>query len=371
MPTEEIKKAEKKCANDSVSRSWFAVLNNPEEHGFSGTPQEICQSVLDIWTAQNVFNTGTVLYCISANGLHHLHCVFESNKPMRFSKVKRLFDKSIHIEETKGSKAQVEAYIQKKPPFDEKGEQVICQVCKGEVVGAIPKQQLLLQIQEYIAQGLRPEQIMSIGIYFRQQESLIRKAYFAKRYSETPVKREVRVFWHVGEAGSGKSYTYVKLCEEYGEDSVYMYSDCDNGALDRYQAEPILFIDEFKGQMPYERLLRITDVYKTPMHARYSDVYALWTEIHITSVFPPESVYQSMVDVSNQGIDTIQQLLRRLTAVIYHYREAGEYKTFTMAGKDYTSYADLKQKYQAQASKTEGFVSLSEEEAHEVAILFS
>lgn len=328
-------------ANESVSRSWFAVLNNPEEHGFTGTPMEICQQVLNTWTDNDVFNIGAVVYCISAKGLPHLHCVFENtSKAMRFSSIKKWFP-SVHLEPTKGTKKQVEDYIQKKPPFDEKGEKIVCQARKGEIEGAIRKDSLLKQIQDMIEQGMTPEQIMSLSIYFREKEKLIRKCYFAKRFKETPPKRAVRVYWHVGESGSGKSYTFVQLCEKHGEDAVYMYSDCDNGALDRYQAEPILFIDEFKGQMPYKRLLIITDVYKTPIHARYSDVYALWNEIHITSVFPPESVYRNMVDISNQGIDTVQQLLRRLTAVIYHYKEKDEYKTYEVSGADYVSYSQM------------------------------
>lgn len=330
-------------ANDTVSRSWFAVMNNPEEHGFNGTPQEICQNVLDVWTADKPLHTGAVLYCISAEGLPHLHCVFESTQPMRFSAVKKLY-KFMHLEETKGNKDQVEAYIQKKPPFDEKGEQVICQVRKGELLGARRKEKLLQQIEEMISQGMRPEQIMSLSIYFRQHENLIRKAYFAKRFRETPPEREVRVYWRVGEAGSGKSYTFVKLCEQYGEESVYMYSDNDNGALDRYQAEPILFIDEFKGQMSFARLLLITGRLKVPLHSRYTDVYALWNEVHITSVFPPESVYQNMVNTSIQGIDSIQQLLRRLTAVIFHYKDGEEFKTFEVEGKDYVNYSNLRSK---------------------------
>lgn len=357
-------------ANDSVSRSWFAVLNNPEEHNFTGTPQEICQQVLDIWIADKSLHTGAVLYCISADGLPHLHCVFESSQPIRFSAVKKLY-KSMHLEETKGNKDQVEAYIQKKPPFDEKGEKVICQVRKGELQGAMRKEKLLQQIEEMISQGMRPEQIMSLSIYFRQYESLIRKTYFAKRFKEAPKKRQVHVYWHVGEASSGKSYTFVKLCEQYGEDSVYMYSDSDNGALDRYQAEPILFIDEFKGQMSYARLLRITDKYKTPLHARYTDVYALWNEVHITSVFPPESVYQNMVNDSVQGIDTIQQLLRRLTAVIYHYKKDNEYCTFELAGEDYISYTDLKLKCASQTESTsDDFLQLSDEEAEQIEQIF-
>lgn len=363
--------SKKKSSNDDVSRSWFVVINNPMEHDYIGTESEICQKVLDIWTSDDTCNVGAVLYCISANGLEHLHCVFENTaKPKRFSAVKKLFG-SAHIEATKGTKAQVEDYIEKRGQFEEKGEIIVAQARKGKIVGASRRDNQLRQIEEMINQGMRPEQIMSVDIFFRQHEALIRKAYFAKRFRETPPEREVKVFWHVGEAGSGKSYTLVKLCQQYGEDAIYMYSDNDNGALDRYQAEPILFIDEFKGQMSYARLLLITDKYKMPLHARYSDVYALWNEVHITSVFPPESAYQNMVDASAQGIDTIQQFLRRLTAVIYHYKEADEYKTFEMAGKDYVSYSDLKQKCQAQMSEKDEFITLSDEEVKQLDIIFS
>lgn len=30
--------------SDSISKSWFSVFNNPEEHGLTGTPEEICDT---------------------------------------------------------------------------------------------------------------------------------------------------------------------------------------------------------------------------------------------------------------------------------------------------------------------------------------
>ena len=33
--------------SELVSKSWFCVLNNPEEHGFSGSPQEIVDTCYD------------------------------------------------------------------------------------------------------------------------------------------------------------------------------------------------------------------------------------------------------------------------------------------------------------------------------------
>ena len=81
---------------------------------------------------------------------------------------------------------------------------------------------------------------MDLSIEYRAYETLIRKAFFAKRSKETPIKRDVRVFWHVGESGTGKSYTYVNLCQQFGEDNVYLLTDYDIGGFDLYCGGPIL-----------------------------------------------------------------------------------------------------------------------------------
>ena len=82
-------------------------------------------------------------------------------------------------------------------------------------------------------------------------KKMIRQAYFWHRYKETPPIRPIKVYWHVGDSGTGKSYTYIKLVEEKGEEAVYMYSDFENGGLDNYCGEPILFMDEFRGQIRF------------------------------------------------------------------------------------------------------------------------
>ena len=102
----------------------------------------------------------------------------------------------------------------------------------------------------------------------------------------------------------------VKLMEAEPE-SVYLMNDYSGGGLDLYQGEKILFMDEFRGQVRYSTLLNMLDGYRTQVHCRYNNVYALWTEVHITSVLPPEMVYNRMV-TENKEVDTIQQLLRRL-----------------------------------------------------------
>lgn len=66
--------------NDSVSRSWFCVFNNPEEHGFSGAPDEIVERMKDCWIDGNPQRSCAVTYCISADGLKHCHAVLKIRK---------------------------------------------------------------------------------------------------------------------------------------------------------------------------------------------------------------------------------------------------------------------------------------------------
>lgn len=334
--------------SDTISRSWFAVFNNPEQHGYSGSPHEIVNRLKDEWIKDKPNRKGYWAYCVSSDGLKHVHMILEGSGAMRFSAVKKAYP-SAHLSPTKGNKKQVMAYINKEPPFDEKGEQVIESVSYGNIEGykKYPLQNTndtLITIESLIEEGLTPTQIMSEDIRFREKESVIRKAYFAKRYKETPPLRKVKVIWHLGVSGSGKSYSYVELCEKHGDDKIYFFSDYSNkgvGGFDNYCGEPILFMDELKqNSLPFELLLMITQGYRTQIHCRYANCYALWNEVHITSIYSPEQIYISLVNSLNRDVDTINQLLRRIDLYIYHYIENSEFKTIEVTGKEYKGLKD-------------------------------
>lgn len=352
---------------DTVSRSWFAVLAYPEKHGYTGMPEEIIERLKDEWVRDNPLRKGYWAYCISDKGMPHIHMVLEGSGSMRFSAVKKAYPKALHLEETKGNKKQVLSYIKKEPPFDEKGEQVICFTSHGNIEGnkrfALSNiNETLRTIENLIEDGMTPNQIMAEDIRLRKEEALIRKAYFAKRYRETPPKRDVQVIWHMGDSGSGKSFSYVNLCEKCGDDNVYLFTDYANkgvGGFDGYCGEPVLFIDELKGNsLPFELLLTIMQGYRTQIHCRYANCYALWIEVHITSIYSPEDIYGDMVGVTEQAKDPIKQLLRRITKYLYHYQDKGEYKVYELKGEQYTGYQELKQL----ASGTDGFVKVDENE---------
>ncbi|MDR0325090.1 MAG: hypothetical protein LBI19_03220 [Oscillospiraceae bacterium] len=321
-----------------LSRSWFCVLNNPQEV-YSGEPHEIAHHALDAWVTDQPTRTGAVAYCISADGLIHLHMVLEDSNKARFSALKKTYPKA-HLEPTKGNKQQAEDYINKRGKFAEKGEQVIYIAQFGEIKGNQGQRRDIEIIQELLEQGKTPNEIFENNLGYRRYEKMVRDHYYQNRARNTPALRDVKVCWHTGETGTGKSYIRILKIEEYGEDDVYVVSDFKNG-FDKYNGEKVIILDEFKGQMPYYLLLMILDKYKIQVPCRYTNVYSLWSEVHITAKVPLENVYKSMVE-SDRNIDTIDQLKRRIHEMVYHYKDGEEFKSHAVPMSEYRDYETLK-----------------------------
>lgn len=327
---------------DSVSKSWFAVFNNPEEHGYQGTPEEVLRRLVQEWIEGYPTRSCAMTYCISAEGLPHVHMVLEDEKAMRFSMIKRTFAMGAHFEPTKGSKEDAENYINKKGKWQEKNEQIIAKDGFGSIKGHQGKSRDLDVIEELLHQGKTPNEIMAINLRYRLYEKEIKAAYFALRKASTPFMRPVNVVWHVGESGSGKSYSCFKLIQNIGEDNVYFISQYSNGFMDNYAGERVLFMDEFRGSIRYSELLAMLDQYRTQIHARYADVFSLWEEVHITSVFPPDLLYTKMVE-NQKEIDSFRQLKRRISTIVYHWvDDNNNYHEYSMPMSQYVDYEHLK-----------------------------
>ena len=325
------------------SRSWFCVLNNPQSvFPDIENPEDMVQAAIDKWCADKPYRTCAVNYEIGDTGNHHMHMVLEDPSKSRFSAVQKLFP-SIHIERTRGNKEQAEDYILKRGRFAEKNHTIVVPAqFKGQIKANQGKRNDLDAIQELIEQGKTPNEIMDLNIHYRNHETLIKKAYFRKRCNETPALRQVNIYWHCGESGSGKTYEYIKLCEKYGEENVYLLNDYDKGGFDNYIGQKVLCMDEFRGQMRFALLMNLLDGYKVQIPCRYTNSYALWDDVHIFTVQPPEMVYKHMVE-ENRNIDTFEQLKRRITSVIYHFKkEDNTYHCFSLPMEEYTNYEDLK-----------------------------
>lgn len=331
-----------KSVKGSTSTSWFCVINNPEEHGFTGTYKEILEQIAQTWITDE-YRACAMTYCVSEAGLHHVHMVLSDDTSHRFSYIKKLYPMA-HCEETLGSKKQAEDYIYKKGAFEDATEKILEIYKHGEIKGRQGKRNDLDRINEYLNEGFTPSEIFKLNLSYRRYEKITRDAYFELKRQNLPVYRDVYVEWHCGAAGTGKSHEYVNLCDEYGRDNVYFANDYDNGGsalFDKYNAEKIVFIDEFKGQITFTKLLSLLDGYTSQVHCRYNNVYMLWDKVYISSIFPPELLYKKMVQ-EDTHIDTVEQLKRRIDKIVYHYKSNNQFKKYELSMKEYVSYDVLK-----------------------------
>lgn len=306
--------------DNSVSRSWFAVFDNPQDHGYEGTPEEVCERLKNEWISASTTRCGAWCYCVSAKGLKHIHMVLEDSKPMRFASIKKEYAVGMHFEATKGTRKQAEDYINKVPPFDEKGEEILYKTTHGEIRGRQGKRSDLDDYFDRLEAGETVKDILRDTPRAYVHETVLKKMYYDIRSQNTPIVRDMRVYWHTGLSGSGKSYERVKLCEEVGEENIFYLTSFNSGAFDNYNGEPYLWIEDYRGEFKLQELLRMLDCYKAEIPARYSNAKALWNEVHITSVLTPREVYSK---ASLEDNDRIDQLLRRITSIVYHFKANG------------------------------------------------
>ncbi|MVX67018.1 hypothetical protein GKZ28_25535 [Clostridium chromiireducens] len=334
-------------------RAWLATIHitNMEKAGLTKeeyeSPEKLADYFTTTWNESGKNRSSGIAVCVNEKGRYHAHMALYGNTTTLANVSNILFDS--HIEPQLGGKKELTAYLRKDGKYAEKGEQALFTKDLDSIQDIQGGRTDLEQIEEYLNQGHSPSEIMGLDFKYRKYEKMIKSAFVDKRIKETPLIKETHNEWHVGDSGSGKTYYYYQLCEKYSPEKIYMATDFENGGFDFYieqGAPPILFLDEFKGNMRYSQLLIILDKYsRTQTHCRYANTYNLWTTCIITSIFPPEKVYVSMVDSYKKDIDKIDQLIRRLDVIVYHYKtEAGEYKSYSIPANEYMNYDDLKQR---------------------------
>lgn len=309
------------------------------------TPAIVANHYKTTWENSGKGRTAGFAVCKSADGTYHLHGGLYAKDPTTFQQVAKIMFES-HVEEQKATRKKLEDYLRKNPPYDEKGETVLYELGLECIKDAQGKRSVFEQIDDYLAQGMTPSEIMGKGSYFRHHERVIKGAYMDKRIKETPIIKDMYVEYHFGPAGTGKTKLVADLCEQYGRDKIYLVDDYKTGGFDKYlefDAPPILFMDEFKGvDLSYGQLLSILDRYSIKQtHSRYSNTFNLWTQVYITSVYPIEELFQIMVDSRLRKTDDMSQLMRRINTIVYHYSENGENKTFSMPASEYKDYNDM------------------------------
>lgn len=333
--------------NDTSSRSWFCVqtfkdLEKVPEYlkEYVGTnPQKVCELMAEKWISGGVGRSGSWVYCVSAEGLHHVHNVLESVGKTRFSAVKKAFP-GMHVEPTQGTKKDVVDYIEKKGRFAEKGEQILYTYTVGEIEGKQGYRSDLNMVQQLISEGLTPREILDSDPNFYRLSSYLQEMFYAKKLADTPPIRDVSVFWHFGETGTGKTMQAFSNIEKKGRENVFYVTAENRSPFDNYVAQSELWIDELRQDSPYftfPLMLNVLDKYTAEIPCRYKNSLMLWNEVHVLSPLLPYEVYDNLMNKH----DKIAQLLRRVRYYVYHYKDDfGVIKNFTLDTKNSGQFLD-------------------------------
>lgn len=338
-------------------RSWIATIHvaNMQKAGLKKeqyeNPQYLADFFINQWENSGKGRTAGIVVCESADGLYHAHIACYGNTTTLKKVAEILCD--CHVEPQLGGKKQLIAYLKKEGKHVEKGEVVLFSKGLDVIQDKQGNRKDIEEIEELLNKGYTPIQIFEESFRYRRYEKMIKSHYLEKRIAETPLIKTMWNEYHFGTSGSGKTYTYYKLCQLFTPDEVYLCNDYANsgssgGGFDFYANNPakIIVLDEFRGNIPYTQLLSTLDVYsRNQQHCRFQNVYNLWEHVIICSIYPPEEVYKFMVDDTKKNIDSIQQFFRRLNVIVYHYKnKKGEHKTFEMSSYEYKGAKDIIEK---------------------------
>lgn len=111
--------------------------------------------------------------------------------------------------------------------------------------------------------------------------------------------------WLYGPTGVGKSHTAF---EGFNPETHYVLEMTDNGWWDGYAGQEIVILNEFRGQIPFGRLLDLVDKWpvKVPRRGR-EPVPFLARKVIITSCKHPRDIYAHVLSAS----ESLDQLTRR------------------------------------------------------------
>ncbi|WCC79838.1 hypothetical protein O6R08_10315 [Cutibacterium equinum] len=134
----------------------------------------------------------------------------------------------------------------------------------------------------------------------------------ASKFGRSP-RESVNVRYVYGAPGVGKTWG---VYEEFGYPDVYSPGTYIH-PWDEYQSQRVLLLDEFDGQIEFELLLKVLDIYPLTLPCRYQNKYAAWDTVIMVSNNPLECLpYRDRVSASKwaallRRIDVYEEMVSR------------------------------------------------------------
>lgn len=214
----------------------------------------------------------------------HIHIYAQFNNAIRLS-IKKCC--GAHIEACNGTPQDNVVYLKKEGDIIEE-------------IGTCRKWGGLPSIAE--AKKATDEELDELPINYYNTVEKIKAKRHGERYFKPPT-----VEWHYGPTGTGKT----RIAFEAGAENVIY----NNGFFSDWGDARVITIEELRGQIPFDELLRLTDGYHNyyKVNIKGGDKYVDLDAIFITSPKRPEECYPHQTEN-----DSIKQLLRRITKIVEH-----------------------------------------------------
>ena len=146
-------------------------------------------------------------------------------------------------------------------------------------------------------------------LVFAHYKLLKEYKHYAMRKSSAVNKDTFHVTLCLGPPGSGKSRW---IADEYPDAYWVTYGEFNGTTwFDGYVGQQTIVLDDFKGNMPYTRLLRLCDRYRQDLPVKGGMVPALHTRVVISSIKDPTQWYDY-----TKGCKNVREIERRISRVI-------------------------------------------------------
>lgn len=203
-----------------------------------------------------------------------------------------------HVEHCRGSLEDNEKYCSKEGQYKTFGEKPQ-QGTRTDLI------ELKTQIWngEKTVEDIRNEEPMTYHLYGRTLEKI----------EDDKLRKQFRNWmtegvWFWGKTGVGKSH---RAFENFDPDTHYVWTAEDKNWWDGYIGQPIVILNDFRGQLAYDTILNLVDKwpFNVPRRGRVPYPF-LAKKVIVTSPLPPDEVFNKRCEK-----DSIEQLLRRFTVI--------------------------------------------------------
>lgn len=268
-PSEESTTPTKKTTNARY-RGWCLTVNNPAENEY---PE----------TLENLFSKGDITYIVAQKEegkekTPHIQMFIQFEHQKAFSTLKELFPRA-HIERSRGTPLQNRDYCTK-----EEGR-----IAGPWEYGECPQQGKrndLAELKKDLDEKMDMKAVSEkhFNQFLRYQRGIL--AYKLMHAPERDWQMVVQVFW--GPTGSGKS---TRARNE--NPGAYWKSRNAGGSqyFDNYNGQDTIIMDEFRGWIPFDSLLRLLDSTPHQLDIKHGAVAMSAKKVVFTSNDHPSEWY--------------------------------------------------------------------------------